>query len=274
MNQIGVSTRDLLGSLEHDVGAFIGRALAVDADEETERSACCLAREESLCGHLDGEGDEGGLLREVRPVADIVFVEARDDAIAVVSDITVELALRCAEPVVAVLHGFSIGAQLVADIEVAIAQGTLVDALMHPVPVHAEGTQEHPLVVTAQVVVEEVEALGLQLEKHRIDELYDIVASQTGQQTIEACHEPNASPLAWTAGHIDIARIVLPEVAVGNDADLVAQRAQRLSEGGVDVAVFAYKQYSHLFSFWTTCMSRVMPREELVMRRNQVYLVV
>ena len=128
--------------------------------------------------------------------------------------------------------------------------------------------------MTAQIVVEEVEALGLQLEEHRVDELYDVIASQSGQQSVEACHEPDASPLARTAGHIDIARIVLPEVTVGNDADLVAQRAQRLSEGGVDVAVFAYKQYSHLFSLWTTRMSREMPSEELVMRRNQVYLVV
>ena len=119
---------------------------------------------------------------------------------------------------------------------------------MNPVPVHTEGTQEHLPVVAAQIVVEEIEALGLQLEEHGVDELYDVVAPQSWQQTIETCHEPDAAPLARSAGDIDIARVILPEVTVGNDADLVAQRAQRLSEGGVDVAVFAYKQYSHLFS--------------------------
>ena len=128
--------------------------------------------------------------------------------------------------------------------------------------------------MAAQIVVEEIEALGLQLEEHGVDELYDVVALQSRQQATEAHHELEATPLARSTGHIDIARIILPEVTVGNDADLVAQRAQSLSEGGVDVAIFAYKQYSHLFSLWTTRMSREMPSEELVMRRNQVYLVV
>ena len=149
---------------------------------------------------------------------------------------------------------------------------------MHPVPVHAEGAEEHAAVVAAQVVVEEIETLGLQFEEHGVDELHDVIALQSWQQAPESPHEQHAAEFARMSRHIDIARIILPEVAVGDDTDLVAQCAQRLCEGGMHVAVFAYEQDFHCL--WneevnlTTRMRTEMPGEVLERRRNQLYFVV
>ena len=187
---------------------------------------------------MDRERNVGGFVGEVGSVADIVFVEAGDNAVAGVGDMAVQAFLGSAEPVVLVLEGFCVSAEFVADVEVAVAQGSVEDTAMHPVPVHAEGTEEYFLVMAAQIVVKPEQAFGLQLEEHGIDELYHVVASHPREQTVEPDHQEQPSNLAWTTGHVDIAWVVFPEVTVGYDDHLVSQRPQSLCEGGMHVAVF------------------------------------
>ena len=172
-------------------------------------------------------------------VTGIVFVEACDDAIAILGYQAVEPFLGSAQPVVLVLQGLGIGAKGVAYIEVAIAQGLFVDTGVNPIPVHAEGTQEYLAVMTAQVTIEPEQALGLEFEEHGVDELDDIVTTKAGQQAIKAEQESDAAYGAWRAGDIDIAGIVLPEVAIGYNGNLVAQCAQTLSQRGMHVTIFS-----------------------------------
>ena len=57
--------------------------------------------------HLDGEGDEGELFAEVGLVADVVFVEAGDDMVAMGGDVAVERLLGGAQPVALLPDGTS-----------------------------------------------------------------------------------------------------------------------------------------------------------------------
>ena len=93
---------------------------------------------------------------------------------------------------------------------------------MNPVPVHAESPQDHPLIVLAQIVVEKEQSLGFQLEEHRIDELYYVVASHLGKKRPQLKHQTYSSQFPRFACHIDIAWIVFPEIAIGHDTHLVA----------------------------------------------------
>ena len=130
--------------------------------------------------------------------------------------------------------------------------------------------------MTAQIAVEEEQAFGLQLEEHGVDELHDIVAPQAWQQAVESGCEHDASQLARATAHVDIAGIVFPEVAVGDDGHLVAQLAQAFGQRGVDIAIFAYQEYFHR-SFFMRGMRRMRRLRPLGLpesRRNQVYFLV
>ena len=61
------------------------------------------------------------LLGEVGPVADIIFIETRDDGVAVVGNHLVEALLLRSQPVFLFLDSGSICAHLIAEIEVAVA---------------------------------------------------------------------------------------------------------------------------------------------------------
>ena len=93
--------------------------------------------------------------------------------------------------------------------------------------------------MSAQVAVDGKDALGLDLEEHGVDELDDIVAAQAGQEAVEARHIANAAPFAGRAHEVDVARVVFPEVAIGEHGDLVSQLAEPFGERPMHVAVFA-----------------------------------
>ena len=95
LHEVGMTGLHLSGCLEHDVGAFVGGALAVDADEDA-HGMVCLGRETG--GRTDGEGNKGGLVGEMGLIAAPVFVESGDDAVAVVGDDAVQLLLPSGFP--------------------------------------------------------------------------------------------------------------------------------------------------------------------------------
>ena len=68
----------------------------------------------------DRKGDETQFLREVRFVAYIILIEYSDNPVAIIGYQLVQLSFRCAKPVELVFYGHSIGAHLVAYIEVAV----------------------------------------------------------------------------------------------------------------------------------------------------------
>ena len=66
-------------------------------------------------------------------------------------------------------------------------------------------------------------AFGLELEEHRIDELHDVIASHQWEQRVEPEHEPDAPDFPRMTGDVDVAGIVLPEIAVGDHGHPVSQ---------------------------------------------------
>ena len=111
---------------------------------------------------------------------------------------------------------------------------------MHPVPVHAEGTEHDVAVVAPEVTVDGQQPFGTQFEEHGVDKLHHVVAAQPGQQQSNAQGQPHSvEGAAAVAADVDVARIVLPEVAVADDGHLVSKLAQSLGQRPVYVAVLA-----------------------------------
>ena len=119
----------------------------------------CLGREAG--GRTDGEGNEGCLLGEMGLIAAPIFVESGDDAVAVVGDDAVQLLLRSPQPVLLLTGGLNIGAQLVANVEVAVAEMAALGAFVHPVVVHTECPEEHLAIMATEITVDGQYALSL-----------------------------------------------------------------------------------------------------------------
>ena len=177
LHEVGMMGFHLSGCLEHDVGAFVGGALAVDANEDA-HGMVCLGRKAG--GRTDGEGNEGGLVGEMGLIAAPVFVESGNDAVAVVCNDSVQLLLRGSQPVLLLAGGLDIGAQMVANVEVAVAEMAALGAFVHPVVVHAKSTKEHLAVVATEITVDGQNALSLEFEEHGVDELHNVVTPETG----------------------------------------------------------------------------------------------
>ena len=168
-----------LGSLQHDVRTLIFAPASVDADENPYLITILLSRFQVM--GLDGERDKGGLCGEFRVIACPVFIESRHDAVALAGYDSVESFLLRAQPVFPFLQGVSVGPQGLSHIEIAVSQRLVVAAATHPIIVHPETAQDDLPVVPFQIAVDGQDALCLQLEKHGIDELYDIISAKLGQ---------------------------------------------------------------------------------------------
>ena len=223
---------------QHDVGAFVGAALAVDAEKHFDFLAL-LPQPRCLGWHLDGVGNEGCLLGEGGMVTHPVFVQTRHDGVAVGGYAAVQPFLFCPQPVAAVAQCLLVVAQPVAYVEVAVSQRSVFHAGFHPVPVHTEGSHHHVAVVAPQVVVDGFYALGLQLQKERVYQLHHVVAPELWQQGGQMGHISHAPQASRSPRQVDIAGIVFPEVAVGEHGHVVAQHFQSLGQCGVHIAVFA-----------------------------------
>ena len=193
------------------------------------------------------EGDELCLVGEVRLVAPPVFVESCDNGVAVVGDVPVYALFCRREPVGTLFHGIGIGAETAAHVEVAVTECLCVAAGAHPVVIHAEGTHHHALVVASQIVVDGFYPSCLQFHEHRIDNLHDVVAPQTGHDAEQTGDVGESAKACRLACEVDVARIVFPEIAVGHDCHFMTEGSQSLGKGPVHVAVFAEEQYFHRF---------------------------
>ena len=163
------------------------------------------------------------LLGEVGLVAHVVVVEPGHDGVAVFRYHSVQAFLCRTHPVALFAHGRCIGAYLFADVEVAVAHRSAIGRLMYPVVVHAHGAEHHLSVVAAQVAIDGKEPFGTQLEEHWVDELHDVEPSEPGQQVQDSHHESNAAQSALRSADVDVAGVVLPEVAVRHHRHLVPQ---------------------------------------------------
>ena len=97
----------------------------------------------------------------MRPIANVVFVKSRDDAVAIVGNVAIEPFLRRSEPVGAFREGIFVGSQFVADVEIAVFQRFFADASRNPVIVHSECAEHDSPIVFAQKVVERTDSLCL-----------------------------------------------------------------------------------------------------------------
>ena len=127
------------------------------------------------------------------------------------------------------------------------------------------------MVMAPQIAIDGLDALGLELKEHGVDKLHHIIAPQPWQQGAESHKVTEASPPARTTHEGEVAGIVFPEVAVGQDGDLMAQLAQAASQGPVYIAVFADEEYAHN-RYLTICNSRLRPILDWTSRRNIQYL--
>jgi hypothetical protein len=92
-----------------------------------------------------------------------------------------------------------------------------------------------------KIIIEEKQALGLQFEKHWINELHHIIIAHARQEGVEFCHEKQTAHKAWLSRYINIPFITLPEVAIGDYRDLMSQFSQAIGKGGMNITIFAYK---------------------------------
>ena len=242
----GVALLENLQGAEHDVGAFVLGTRSLDADEETDTGVVGMWLLGLHRSEVDGEGDEVEFVGEARLAANVVFVESGDDAVAVLRHCLEEGGFVAMEPVGLHLVGEGIVAPLPIDIEIAVAEGCGFDALLDPGAVDAEGAEEEAAVLAAQALVVGEDAMGAQVEKDGVDELDNVVALQRTHRVLDVEEIfGGVEPTCGLALEVDVARVALPAVAVGNDSDLVAQCAESLGEGPVDIAVFAYEKYLH-----------------------------
>ena len=117
-------------------------------------------------------------------------------------------------PILSLGDRLLVPAQLASDVEVAVTQRHCRRAGVCPVVIHSETTQDGLPVMLFQVTEERKEVFRLQFKEQRIDELYDIIASQTGQQGINLCHQKHAADLPRPSGNVNVTWVILPEVSV------------------------------------------------------------
>ena len=110
----------------------------------------------------------------------MVLVKTGDDGITVVSDVSAEFSLGGVKPFLDDLLGVGAGTQMVADVEVAIAEQFPVQSALHPLPVVAEGAEDHHFVMFPQIVINGKLPFSLQGKAVWVDQLNDIETSQTG----------------------------------------------------------------------------------------------
>ena len=106
-------------------------------------------------------------------------------------------------------------------------------------------------VPTSYVPVEGENAEKLEKLLSAIDELDDVVTPPVAHLALQADEvgERIGQPRA-AARQTDVGGVALPFVAVGHQADLVAEVAQRCSKRGVQIAIFAEEQYLHFYYFF------------------------
>ena len=188
---------------------------------------------------FDGEGYERCLIRKQRLIGGIILIEARYDAVAIFGNQLVQSLLMCSYPVFPFFHGICVGAQLLADVEVAVSQRHSGGVHHCPVVVHSEGPQKHLAVLFSQLAVERLYALCLQFQEHRVYELHHIEIPHLVHLVLNLHEEPCTAHLAGCALEVDVAWIVFPEVAVARYDHLIAKRSQTFCECCMHVAVFA-----------------------------------
>ena len=245
----GIARANFFEGAQHDVGALVGRAGALDADEETHgRLGVFLQTPEGsarggghlLVGHTDGEGYELHLVGPFVGVGGMVFPKARYDAVAVGGNAAIEHTLGTIKPVGYEDVVLLAVAQLLAYLEIAVAIGGAVEAGLDKVMVHAEGTEEDVVIVAAKEGVVGPQPLGAQGQEYGIDDLHHIVAAEA-MKLPSHTHPPQQTLPARQggAGQVNIAGIVLPAIAIGSHHNGVAQLAEAIGKGGVDIAIIA-----------------------------------
>ena len=93
--------------------------------------------------------------------------------------------------------------------------------------------------MAAQITVDREEMRRFELEKHRIDELHDIISPhlwQRFEQTVEETHAPREGELT---AEVDISRIVFPEVSIRCHHHLMPQSSKTFCQGVVHIRIFA-----------------------------------
>lgn len=130
--------------------------------------------------------------------------------------------------------------------EIASAQRA-VEAGADVVGVDTHGTHYDASVVATQQSVEGHDALGFEVDEDGIDELDYVEAFQAAQGLPGLHGKEKAAELARVgAMEVDVARVLLPAVAVTKNDHLVPESAEAHGETCVDVAVFAYQSYAHV----------------------------
>ena len=177
---IGVLLMNPLKGAKHDVGSFVFATCALYADEESDRPSLGTWFFGAEAINVDGEGDECGLLREVRMIAGIVFVEAGRDSVAIVGNVLVEAALFAINPVGYLVTDVLAISECRTEIEVGVAEGLCGSTSMHPIVIHTVSAKEYFAIVSAQIVVDGIEPLGFEFEEAGIDKLHHIVSAKAG----------------------------------------------------------------------------------------------
>ena len=106
--------------------------------------------------------------------------------------------------------------------------------------VHAESTEEDVAVVATQEGVVGPHTFGAQGQEDGIDDLHHIVAAEA-MKLPSHTHPPQQTLPARQGGtgQVNIAGIVLPAITIGSHHNGVAQLAEAIGKGGVDIAIIA-----------------------------------
>ena len=180
--EIGIPRDYLFQGREHDVCALVLASLLVYSYKETHAPPIEFMNRSVVVG-FDGKWNELGLVRKIARITRLILIDTGRNPVGVFHHVAGVFAFWRVVVVVDEFLGGCICAHLVADVEVAIAESFVVEAIVHPIPVAAESPCDDSPIVSAQKAVEGIFSFCLQSEALRIDELHDVVVPKFGQET-------------------------------------------------------------------------------------------
>lgn len=185
-------------------------------------------------------------LSEMSLIGGVIFHQPCHHGIGVLHHKLVKFEFLSQNPILDELLVFNTVALILSYGEVTIAEGFSVQTSFNIIGVHAEGTEHDFAIVLPQEMKEGLISLGFQRNKDGIYQLNDVKAFESGELALQMKEIAQRIPfLERGAMQINVARIVLPLVAIRCHHHVMPELAKPECESGVHVAEFAEQKDSH-----------------------------
>ncbi len=126
---------------------------------------------------FDRKGDKRCFLWKTRLITCPIFIQSCYDSVAIFSYHPVESFLGSSQPVFLFFAASALVRNFISHVEVTVSQWLILAAYIYPIVIHTKSTQYHLLIMTAQIAINREDTLCLQLQEHRVDELYNVIST-------------------------------------------------------------------------------------------------